>query len=234
MTLTHDFLGQLRDDWRWRGRREDSISACARLRERHPNLAVLDALDLFDVVVALDTASDRSVLQRAHIVQALLMESDLEIVRRALLQTLLPGVVSVCRQLRFGQGIVDQPHDAVETAISLLNELIMDWAGQSRPYAAPDLLSALRGRLRRSLLKEKASRIHSENLDDFESTAVESSPLLARLETLRRGPHERLARLTYDCVFAGVGLRALARADHSSVPTLKQELQVFALTYLLG
>jgi hypothetical protein len=234
MTLTHDYLGQLRSDWRWRGRSVASRLACAHLRQRHDGLALHDVEDLFDVVSALDTRGGRNVLERARIVQALLVESHDEIVRRALLQTLLPGVVSVCRQLRFGQGIVDEPHETVAIAISLLNELILDWSGQSRPYAAPDLLSALRGRLRRWLMKEKDSRLVTAPDDDLEPVAAGTSPLLTRLETLREGPHERLARLTYQCVFAGIPLRDLARADHSSVPTLKRELQVFALAHLLG
>lgn len=234
MTLSHDYLGQLRNDWRFEGRSSASRLACSHLRRRHTDLALRDAEDLFDVVVALDTGAGRSVLERARIVQALLIESDDESVRRALLQTLLPGVVSVCRQLRFGQGIVDEPHETVAIAVTLLEELIRDWSGQSRPYAAPDLLSALRGRLRRWLLKEKGTRLVTTPLEDLEPVAEASSPLLTRLETLRQGPHERLARLTYQCVFAGVALSDLAHADHSSVPTLKRELQVFALAHLLG
>jgi len=234
MTIHHDYLGQLRDDWRWRGRTRESRQACNELRERHPDLAIAGLIDLRDVVTALDTGGGRSVLERARIVQALLIEASNAVVRRALVQALLPGVVSVCRQLRFGQGIVDQPHETVAMAVSLLNELIVDWAGQSRPYAAPDLLSALRGRLRRWLLKEKAALLGTATGDDLDPVAPASSPLLTRLETLRRGPHERLASLTYQCVFAGVPLRELAEADHSSVPMLRRELQVFALAHLLG
>jgi hypothetical protein len=234
MTISHDYLGQLRNDWRWRGRTEDSRLAFERLRDRHPDLALAGLVNLHDVVTALDTGGGRSVLERARIVQALLIEASEEIIRRSLLQTLLPGVVSVCRQLRFGQGIIDEPHETVATAISLLSELVVDWAGQSRPYAAPDLLSALRGRLRRWLLKEKEFRLTTSLSEDFEPTAAEASPLLTRLETLRHGPHERLARLTYQCVFAGVPLRELAYDDRSSLPSLQRELQIFALAHLLG
>jgi hypothetical protein len=234
MTISHDYLGQLRNDWRWRGRTEDSRLAFERLRDRHPHLALAGLVDLHDVVTALDTGGGRSVLERARIVQALLIEASEEIIRRSLLQTLLPGVVSVCRQFRFGQGIIDEPHETVATAISLLSELVVDWAGQSRLYAAPDLLSALRGRLRRWLLKEKEFRLTNSLSEDLEPIAAEASPLLTRLETLRHGPHERLARLTYQCVFAGVPLRELAHDDRSSLPSLQRELQIFALAHLLG
>jgi hypothetical protein len=234
MTLPHDYLGQLRTQWRWEGRTEESRIACERLRENHPDLDLEGLVDLRDVVASLDVHAGRSVLERARIVQALLVDASDPTVQRALLQALLPGVISVCRQLNFGQGIVDEPHETVATAVSLLSELVRDWAGQSRPYAAPDLLSALRGRLRRWLLKEKEAQRHVTYPQDVEPVAAEVSPLLRRLETLQQGPHERLARLTYQCVFAGVPLRELARTDHSSIPTLKQELQIFALAHLLG
>ena len=117
-----------------------------------------------------------SVLERAAIVRALLEEASDPDIHRALLQTLLPGVVSVCRQLRFGDGIVDEPSETVAMAISLLSELLVDWAGQSRQYAAPDLLSALRGRLRRWLLKEKEAMRQVSQFEAVERAAEESLP----------------------------------------------------------
>jgi hypothetical protein len=153
--------------------------------------------------------------------------------RRALLQTLLPGIVSTCRQLRFGEGIIEDPSEVLGVAISLCVELLVDWAGQTRPYAAPDILSALRGRLRRWLLKEKDALRLTTNFDGLDATAHESSPLLNRLAALRGGPHDRMVRLTYARVFEGISLRELAAADHSSCATLRQELQIFALQQLL-
>jgi hypothetical protein len=234
MTSSYDYLAQLRSDWLCRGRSRPSREAFRVFRDAHPELALHGLVDLYDVVLALETRGGRSVVERAHIVTALLQESSEEIIRRALLQTLLPGVVSVCRQLRFGRGIISEPHETLATAISLLAELLVDWAGQSRTYAAPDLISALRCRLRRWLLKEKEALQHESFAFDDEPVALDASPLLTRLENLREGPHQRLAQLTYRSVFAGVSLRELARDDHSSVPRLKQELQTFALTHLLG
>ncbi len=234
MTLTHDYLGQLRNDWIWQRRTDQSRRSFLSLHDRHPDIAIDGLHDLGDVVAALDTGGGRTVLERAAIVRALLIEASDDLTRRALLQTLLPGVVSVCRQLRFGQGIVDEPREVVAMAISLLVEVLDDWAGQARAYAAPDLLSALRCRLRRWLLKEKDARRHDGFATEGEPVGRTTSPLQTRLETLRDGPHERLARLTYQCVFAGIPLQELAQTDHSSVPTLKRELQIFALTHLLG
>lgn len=234
MTISHDYLQQLREDWRWHGHTDQSRRACEQLRRERPDLALEGLEDLYQVVAALDRGGARSVIERARIIEALLEGAHTDPLRRALLQALLPGVISVCRQLRFGQGIVEEPRECVATAVSLLSELIVDWAGQSRPYAAPDLLSALRGRLRRWLLKEKRTLVATSSHQEWDCPATEVSPLLTRLQTLQRGPHERLARLTFQCVFAGVPLRELAREDRSSLPTLKRELQVFALAHLLG
>ena len=155
MTTKTDLLGNLRLEWRRVGRSPSAREATRRLDERHRELRLEAQDDLFDVVALLESRSGRNVLERAQIVRALLEEASNPDVHRALLQTLLPGVVSVCRQLRFGDGIIDDPGETLSMAVSLLSELLIDWAGQSRQYAAPDLLSALRGRLRRWLLKEK-------------------------------------------------------------------------------
>ncbi len=118
-------------------------------------------------------------------------------------------------------------------AVSLLSELLVDWAGQSRQYAAPDLLSALRGRLRRWLLKEKDALKSVSHYEQIDLPANDSSPLLTRLEGLRGGEHDRLARLTYARVFEGRSLRELAKDDHSAPVSLQSELQHFAIRFLL-
>jgi hypothetical protein len=184
-------------------------------------------------VALLESRSGRSVLERAEIVRALLQEASDPDVHRALLQTLLPGVVSVCRQLRFGDGIIDEPSETLSMAVSLLSELLIDWAGQSRQYAAPDLLSALRGRLRRWLLKEKEALKSVSRFDQVERAAEEPSPLLTRLESMRGGQYDRLVRLTYARVFEGRSLRELAADDHSAPVALQSELQHFAVRFLL-
>jgi hypothetical protein len=215
------------------GRSSPAREATRRLDERHPELDLAAQEDLWDVVSLLESRSGRNVLQRAEIVRALLQEASDPDIHRALLQTLLPGVVSVCRQLRFGDGIVDEPSETLSMAVALLSELLVDWAGQSRQYAAPDLLSALRGRLRRWLLKEKEALRCVSSFEPIERPADETSPLLTRLESLRGGEHDRLVRLTYARVFEGRSLRELAATDHSAPVTLQSELQRFAVRYLL-
>jgi len=233
MTTNYDLLGNLRLEWRRAGRSPSAREACGRVAQRHPELQLGALEDLHAVVALLETRSGRNVLERAQIVRALLEEASDPDVHRALLQTLLPGVVSVCRQLRFGEGIIDEASETLSMAISLLSELLVDWAGQSRQYAAPDLLSALRGRLRRWLLKEKAALRHVSHFDQVDEPAAETSPLLTRLETLRGGEHDRLVRLTYARVFEGRSLRELAAHDHSAPLTLQSELQHFAVRFLL-
>jgi len=232
MTTKIDLLHTLRHEWRWIGRRPSARDAARRLDARHPDLELGDHLDLCDVVDLCESRSGRSVVERAQIVRALLEEASDPDIHRALLQTLLPGVVSVCRQLRFGEGIIEEPSETLAVAISLLSELLVDWAGQSRAYAAPDLLSALRSRVRRWMLKEKDARQAAANYEPVERAADETSPLLSRLESLR-ADHDRLVRLTFARVFEGRSLRELAAADHSAPVALQSELQHFAVRYLL-
>lgn len=228
-----DFLAQLRTDWRHVGHGLASRCAATHVGNAHPDLGLDDSDDLFDVVQLLEPRSGRPVLWRAAVVSALLEEARDPLVRRALLQTLLPGTVSVCRQLRFGDGIVDDPRDFFATAVSYLDELLCDWAGQSRAYAAGDLLSALRGRVRRWMLKEKEARATAVIDSNVDLVAPDSSPLLTRLATLAQGPHQRLARLTYARVFEGCSLDELAARDRTSPESLRQQLRQFAQHHLL-
>ncbi|MHB8827044.1 MAG: hypothetical protein ACYC5Z_05200 [Acidimicrobiales bacterium] len=231
--MTTDLIAQLRREWQRSGHSQDAVSALTRLRERHPDLNLEGLVDLHDVVRALEIRGGRTVLERAEIVTALLEEASDPRVRRALLQTLVPGVVSVCRQLRFGQGIIVDPGETFAVALGFLSELLVDWAGQRRAYAAPDLLSALRGRLRRWLLKEKGAAAQVSAFDVMDVAAGTSSTLEVRLASYRGGPDDRLARLTYARVFEGRSLRDLAQADHSSPTSLRCELQRFARRCLL-
>ena len=117
-------------------------------------------------------------------------------------------------------------------AIALCAELLVEWAGQSRPYAGPDLLSALRGRLRRWLLKEKALLQTTAPYNDEERAGEGGTSLETRLALV--AVHEpRLAQLAYARIFDETSLKALAHADQSSVGTLRLELERFALRELL-
>ncbi len=209
--------------------RESLVGLCL----RHPELGLGQLNDLCEVVDALEARGGRSVLARAEIVRALLLEADDPQIHRTLLQTLIPGIVSVCRQLRFGDGIIADPSETVAMALGLASELLVDWAGESRQYAAPDILSALRGRLRRWLLKEKVALRSVSNFDQIDDPAEVASPLLARLNSFRGSQYDRVARLTYARVFEGRSLREVAAGDHSAPGTLQKELQHFAVRFLI-
>lgn len=233
MTHHNDYLGQLRRDWVRTGHSPSSHRAFARFASRWPELPLDGVIDLGDLVESLERRSGLTVIEKAEILKALLVEAREPEIARALLQTLIPGIISTCRQLKFGDGIISEPSEMLAVAIASCTELIHDWAGQSRQYCAPDLLSALRGRLRRWMLKEKeAARSVQEAQHQVEPTTI-PSPLLTRLETMARGPHERLVRLTYQRVFEGRSLRELAKADRSAPQSLQLELQNFARNYLL-
>ncbi len=233
MTLTNDLLGQMRYEWQHVGHAPPARAAMASLAEGHQHLDLGSLRDLYDVVSLLEARGGRNVLERAEIVRALLEEAGDPQIHRALLQTLIPGIVSVCRQLRFGDGIVDDPSETMGVALGLASELLTDWAGQSRQYAAPDILSALRGRLRRWLLKEKAARRAISHFDQHDEPASEASPLLARLHSFRGSQYDRIARLTYARVYEGRSLREVAAQDHSAPATLQKELQHFAVRFLI-
>jgi len=232
MTTNSDVLGQLRQEWRFTGHCGASRRSFTELRSKHPEIDLDGLEDLGDVVRALEARGARNVLERAAIVRALLEEAGDAQIHRALLQTMIPGIVSVCRQLRFGDGIIDDPSETLGVAIGLASELMVDWSGQTRQYAAPDLLSALRGRLRRWLLKEKSVRF-AHCGDEREEVAEENSPLLTRLQSLRGGNYERLARITYARVFEGMTLKEVAAQDCSAPATLQKELQRFAVRFLI-
>ena len=233
MNYKTDILGQMRYEWQHVGRTPDARRAMTGFSDRHGELGLERLSDLSDVITALEARGGRNVLQRAEIIRAMLEEANDPQIHRALLQTLIPGIVSVCRQLRFGDGIIDDPSDTVAMALSLASELLTDWAGQSRQYAAPDLLSALRGRLRRWLLKEKAALRSVSQFDRDDEPSTESSPLLARLHSFRGSQYDRLARLTYARVYEGRSLREVAADDHSAPATLQKELQHFAVRFLI-
>jgi hypothetical protein len=155
---TTDILRDLRDDWRRIARAAPSRRALESLRADAGGLIPERVVDLGGLVLALEPHGGLERIERAQLVAVLLLHAQDPLVRRCLLQTLLPGIVSVARKLRFGEGIADDPKTFLSDALAEATDLLCDWAGQRRPYAAPDLLGALRCRLRRRMLADKARR----------------------------------------------------------------------------
>jgi hypothetical protein len=81
------------------------------------------------------------------------------LISRAILQAILPGLVTVARRLAWGAG-GDWTHGGAFFADLLATawEVIIEWSGQDRAYAVLDLLSAVRCRSRRQLLRQRTTR----------------------------------------------------------------------------
>ena len=234
MNNHYDILQQLRTEWSLIGSSATSRITWQRLCREHELEFLDNETDLAAVLLRLEPGGGLHVEQRAQVVQVLLEEASDRFVHRTLLQTMLPGVVSTCRQLNFGRGIVASPSDVLNEAIGLLSDIISSWAGESRLYAAPDLLSALRGRLRRWLLKEKAIAKARAGEVPEDATSPESSTLESRLRLLLEHDNlSRLARLTWQRVFANATLAELAAHEGVSPRVLRDELRSFAEQHLL-
>jgi len=151
-----------------------------------------------DVVEHMRRASGRSEREEAaRLVRVLLREAGADpFVCRMLVQVLIPGLVTVAGKLRWGQG--GEWQDAEEFFGDLLSTTwltLQSWAGQDRPYAVLDLLSAIRCRLRRQLFRAKDQGARSVPLDP--EVAAERS---TRSET----DLEELARILVDLHHAGM------------------------------
>ncbi len=162
--MPHDLLrpiDTLNTDWRRATAGRPGRAAWRALAAREPDLADLDVGDLGELLALMRRAQGRDERERAAaVVRALLRSQDAHpLLPRAILQALVPGLVGVARRLSWGQG-GEWTDGAVFFAdlIATTWEVIVSWAGEDRPYAVLDLLSAVRCRLRRELLRHKALR----------------------------------------------------------------------------
>ncbi|MEI8263201.1 MAG: hypothetical protein WCG59_05050 [Actinomycetes bacterium] len=180
-TTPHHQLDLLRLEWRSLSRSAASRDAAVRLCEISDPLQSCIVTDMRDVLALLEPASPLSQQQRARVAADLLaLSPDDALMTRALLQTLLPGIIGVARRLRWGQGSGDDPGCFLADLITATYELIVEWGGQDRPYAAPDLLNALRCRMRRRLSPKNAYRTESfdtlEQVDNQATGIIDEDP----------------------------------------------------------
>ena len=168
-------LDDLRTEWRSLGRSRPARTALEHLRATHPPLAEMRAQDLCEVVELLEPHSGLSQLERAQLAACLLSCADKDpLIARALLQTLLPGLVAVARRLDWGRGRAEDPATFLADLITAAYEVIQEWGGQSRPYAAPDLLNAVRCRMRRRLIAERTTQmVPLDAISDAEPLGVQ-------------------------------------------------------------
>jgi hypothetical protein len=226
-----DVLSQLREEWRRLGRSVASRRALESLRATHGEVVPARIGDLAELVAALEPHGGLATLARARLVEALLARAQDPVLRRCLLQTMLPGIVSVARVLQFGEGIADSPRTFLADALAEAVELLLDWAGQQRPYAAPDLLAALRCRLRRRMLAEKVRRAEltpvPESLDDESmKTALSHQLAIAATEGVTD------VDLLYARCVLGYTATELATAVGTSTGTLRRRLVAAARPFV--
>ncbi len=181
---SHDLLTQLRTEWRGIARGRDARRVVARLRAAHPDVLPAHVTDLHGLVLALEPHGGLTQEERARVVTVLLDAAGEPLVLRCLLQTLLPGIIAVARRLQFGAGIADDPRTFLADALHEAVDLLSQWSGQHRRYAAPDLLNALRCRLRRRMLADKRRRAELVGSDHhLERAAPREDGLLRALAT---------------------------------------------------
>lgn len=154
-------IDQLAADWHARSRTADSREALARLARAEEVVAALGATDLGDVVAALTRPGSPTEREHAaRILQAMVRSQRVHpLVPRAVLQALVPGLVAAARKLSWGSGGEWQgPGPFLADVLTTAWEVIVGWAGQDRDYAVLDILSAVRCRLRRQLMRQLAGR----------------------------------------------------------------------------
>ena len=173
-------IEQLNAEWRTLGRSPGAVRVLHALADRDPALAGLvhgagpdrppacgTPCELIEFMGRASGRQPRE--QAAALVRVLLREADVDpLVARFLVQALIPGMLSISVRLRWGQG--GDWKDGSEFFAELVSttwEVLADWAGQDRPFAVLDVLSAARCRIRRQLFRERDRRnLHVPLTDD--------------------------------------------------------------------
>jgi DNA-directed RNA polymerase specialized sigma24 family protein len=169
-------IEQLNTEWRTLGRSTGAVRALHRLAERDPHLSVLvhggaEGAGSPAVPPACPTPGDlidhmrratgtRGREEAAALIRVMLREAPVDpLVVRCLIQALLPGLLTIAARLRWGQGgDWDDGSEFFSETLSTTWMVVTDWAGQDRPYAVLDLLSAIRCRMRRQLFRARDLR----------------------------------------------------------------------------
>ncbi len=168
-------IEQLNTEWRTLGRTTGAVRALHRLAERDPDLSLLVHGPVGDCSTAGPPAcptpcdlidhmrlatGNRGREEAAALIRVMLREAPLDpLVVRSLIQALLPGLLTIAARLRWGQGgDWDDGSEFFSETLSTTWIVVTEWAGQDRPYAVLDLLSAIRCRMRRRLFRARDLR----------------------------------------------------------------------------
>ena len=161
-------IRRLRIEWQAIGTAAVSSSACHRLAEREPVVERLAAQNLAELVDALSLSSNRlSRNEAAGVLSAMLRSAGLDpLIPCAILQALIPGVLALSGRVDLARGPWCDLDAFYAEAVSALWELTNRWAGTDHPYAAGDLLSGVRNRLRTHQLTERRHRSRQSDTPD--------------------------------------------------------------------
>jgi len=154
-------IDQLTVEWNTIGRSPEARMAMAALAGKETEIAQLDLVDLAALVERLRRPTGAEGRDRAaHLLRLMLRSQETHpLVARAILQALLPGLVTVARRLSWGSGGDWSDGGAFfADLIATAWEVIQAWAGEDRRYAILDLLSAIRCRMRRQLMRDRPSQ----------------------------------------------------------------------------
>jgi hypothetical protein len=150
----------LRTEWLAIGTTPQSSVACHRLAQCEPVVADVEVGDLAELVVVLSLSSGRlSRNAAAEVITAMLRSANVDaLVPRAIIEALIPGVLALPRRFDLADGPWCDLDAFHADAVSVLWELTTRWSGTHRPYAAGDLLSGVRTRLRTLQCTERRHR----------------------------------------------------------------------------
>jgi hypothetical protein len=168
-------IDQLNSEWRTLGRSPAAVHALQYLADHDPSVSVLvrgtgaglpyaqaslcaTPCDLIDHMR--QATGSRAREEAAALIRTMLRLAPGDaLIVRFLIQALLPGLLTVAKRLRWGQGgDWDDGSEFFTETLSVTWMVLFEWSGQDRPYAVLDLLSAIRCRMRRQLFHARDQR----------------------------------------------------------------------------
>jgi len=224
-------IRQLRTEWRALGTAPHSRTACQRLAACEPVISHLQVNDLAELVDVLSLSSHRlSRNEAAAVIAAMLRSGGVDVlVPRAIIQALIPGVVALSRRIDSADGPWCDLDQFFVDAISCLWEQIITWSGTTRPYAAGDLLSGVRTRLRTLQATERRHRCRRadtpDGLDLIPGSIGRSGEELLAAALMEAAGHRLTpadASLLYSTAILGMSVAEVADHTGESVVRLRR------------
>jgi hypothetical protein len=216
-------IDHLTADWQASRRGNQSRHAYVLLAAVEPEVASVQVFDLHELVGRMREAIGTPGGGWAPgVLQAMLRAQSVHpLVPRAVLQALLPGLVTVARRLSWGSGGNWTDGGAFFADLTTTAwEVISEWKGQDRPYAVLDLLSAIRCRMRRQLLNQRHTRELTLGIEYEQHVTATTSIDATDLELLARAIEESKGKeLTAvdAAVLYGVRVLGLSMTDLSKL-----------------